>query len=152
MWREIIRRCAIAIATWLPFFAIWTLVTISFGYASFSAVLVGSLISIGSAGLLGIAVWFACQRWPWPLGFKLRFYVLQILFAVIYGFGWTLVVWLLEYLRGAGLQPAFWSRSVVAPQVVMGGWVYAGVAGISHAVATRNPLHGKETPAARGDA
>src|SRR5437588_9813648 len=152
MWRNVIRRCAIAIAAWLPFFAIWTLVTISFGYASFSAVLIGSLMSIGSAGLLGIAVWFACLRWPWPLGFKLHFYLIQIVLAVIYGFSWTAVVWLLEYLRGSGVLPSFWSRSVLARQVLMGVWFYAVFAGISHAVQTRSRLHEKETLAARAEA
>ena len=147
-----IRRCAIAVVTWLPFFAIWTLVTMSFGRIAFLRVLTSSLISMGSAGLLGIAVWFACRRWPWPLGFKLRFYLLQIVLAVMYGVSWTAAICLLEYMRGAPGLAALLSWSALARQSLMGIWFYAVFAGISHAVQTRNRLHEKETLAARAEA
>src|SRR5258707_3579425 len=68
MVRKLIKRCAIALAAWLPFFAIWLLVAMSLARDRFSTVLIASLISMGSAGLLGIGVWYVCQRWPWPLG------------------------------------------------------------------------------------
>jgi hypothetical protein len=70
---KIIRRCAIALAAWLPFFALWVLFAMSFARDPFSAIFVSSLITMGIAGLLGIAVWQLCRRWPWPLGFKLSF-------------------------------------------------------------------------------
>ena len=148
---NVIRRCAVAVATWFPFFAIWTLVTMSFGGNPLSAVLRDSLIAMGSAGLLGIAVWHLCRRWPWPLGFKLNFYLVQILLAVMYGVGWTAVVWLLEYASGSSAQ-GLWSWSALGRQASMGIWFYAVFAGISHAVQTRNRLHEKETLAARAEA
>ena len=152
MARKLIRRCVIASAVWLPFFAIWLLVAVSFARDRFSAVLVGSLISMGSAGLLGIAVWYVCQRWPWPLGFNLNFYLLQIFFAVVYGGAWTAAVYGLDFLRrGSGVQ-GFWSWSALGRQMLMGIWFYAVFAGISHAVQTRNRLHEKETLAARAEA
>jgi signal transduction histidine kinase len=152
MVRKLIRRCVIASAVWLPFFAIWLLVAMSFARDRFSAVLVGSLISMGSAGLLGIAVWYVCQRWPWPLGFNLNFYLLQISFAVAYGGAWTAAVYGLDFLRrGSGVQ-GFWSWSALGRQMLMGIWFYAVFAGISHAVQTRNRLHEKETLAARAEA
>jgi hypothetical protein len=152
MARKLIRRCVIASAVWLPFFAIWLLVAMSFARDRFSAVLVGSLISMGSAGLLGIAVWYVCQRWPWPLGFNLNFYLLQIFFAVVYGGAWTAAVYGLDFLRrGSGVQ-GFWSWSALGRQMLMGIWFYAVFAGISHAVQTRNRLHEKETLAARAEA
>jgi len=124
----------------------------SFARDRFSAVLVGSLISMGSAGLLGIAVWYVCQRWPWPLGFNLNFYLLQISFAVAYGGAWTAAVYGLDFLRrGSGVQ-GFWSWSALGRQMLMGIWFYAVFAGISHAVQTRNRLHEKETLAARAEA
>jgi Histidine kinase len=152
MVRKLIRRCVIASAVWLPFFAIWLLVAMSFARDRFSAVLVGSLISMGSAGLLGIAVWYVCQRWPWPLGFNLNFYLLQIFFAVVYGGAWSAAVYGLDFLRrGSGVQ-GFWSWSALGRQMLMGIWFYAVFAGISHAVQTRNRLHEKETLAARAEA
>jgi len=152
MVHKLIKRCAIALAAWLPFFTIWLLVAMSFARDRFSAVLIGSLVSMGSAGLLGIAVWYVCQRWPWPLGFKLNFYVLQISFAVAYGVAWTAVVYGLEFLRRGSAAEAFWSWSALGRQMLMGIWFYAVFAGISHAVQTRNRLHEKETLAARAEA
>jgi sensor histidine kinase YesM len=152
MVRKLIKRCAIALAAWLPFFAIWLLVAMSFARDRFSTVLVGSLISMGSAGLLGIAVWYVCQRWPWPLGFKLNFYLLQLFFAVVYGIAWTASIYGVESLRARNTLQGFWSWAVLGRQTLMGVWFYAVFAGISHAVQTRNRLHEKETLAARAEA
>jgi len=152
MGRTSIRRCAVAIATWLPFFAIWTLVTMSFGRIALSEVLVTSLITMGSAGLLGIVVWFACRRWPWPHGFRLSFYLRQIVFAALYGVAWTAAVCLVEYLRGASGLQALLSWSALGRQALMGIWFYAVFAGISYAVQTRDRLHEQETLQARAEA
>ncbi len=152
MIRQLIRRCAIVLAAWLPFFAIWLLVAMSFARDRLSAVLIGSLISMGSAGLLGIAVWHGCQRWPWPLGFKLKFYLLQIFLAVGYGIALAAAVDGLEFLRNRNALHGFWSWSALGRQVVLGIWFYAVFAGIFHAVQTRNRLHEKETLAARAEA
>lgn len=152
MIRNVIRRCAIVLAAWLPFFAIWVLFALSFARDRFSAVLVASLISMGSAGLLGIAVWHVCRRWPWPLGFSLTFYLFQILFAVAYAAVWTVAVYALESLRlGSALQ-GFWLWPVASRQLFLGIWFYAVFAGISYAVQTRNRLHEKEALAARAEA
>src|SRR5260370_17145896 len=124
MVRELIKRCAIAFAAWLPFFAIWLLVAMSFARDPFSAVLTGTLLSMGSAGLLGIVVWYVCQRWPWPLGFRLNFYFLQISFAIVYGVAWTAAVYGLEFLRRGSAVHAFWSWSALGRQRLMGVWFY----------------------------
>src|SRR5216684_85811 len=152
MVRKLIKRCAIALAAWLPFFAIWLLVAMSLARDRFSTVLIASLISMGSAGLLAIAVWYVCQRWPWPLGFKLNFYLLQIFFAVVYGIAWTASFYGLESLRVRNALQGSWSWAVLSRQTLMGVWFYAVFAGISHAVQTRNRLHEKETLAARAEA
>jgi two-component system, LytTR family, sensor kinase len=152
MIRKLIKRCAIALAAWLPFFAIWLLVAVSFARDRFSTVLVGSLISVGGAGLLGIAVWYVCRRWPWPLGFKLNFYLFQIFFAAVYGIAWTASIYGLESLRARHTVEGFWSWAALGRQTLMGAWFYAVFAGISHAVQTRNRLHEKETLAARAEA
>src|SRR5262245_10758802 len=107
MIRPIIRRCAIALAAWLPFFALWVLFAMSFARDPFSTILLASLISMGSAGLLGIAVWQASRRWAWPLGFNPKFYLLQVFFALIYVASWTIAIYGLESLRRGGAVPGF---------------------------------------------
>jgi len=152
MIRNVITRCAIVLAAWLPFFAIWVLFTLSFGQNRFSTVLLQSLVSMGSAGLLGIAVWYVCRHWPWPLGFKLNFYLLQIVFAVMYGMAWTGGVYGLEALGHRNEIGALWSWSALGRQMLLGVWFYAVFAGVSYTVQTRNRLHEKETMAARAEA
>ncbi len=147
-----ITRYAVVLAAWLPFLAIWVLFAMSFGRDRFSIVLLKSLVSMGSAGLLGIPVWYVCRHWPWPLGFKLSFYLLQIVFALGYGIAWAVAVYTLESLGHRSEMTAFWSWSALGRQVLMGIWFYAVFAGMSYAVQTRDRLHEKETLAARAEA
>jgi sensor histidine kinase YesM len=152
MIRHVIKRCSVALAAWLPFFAIWFLVSLSSSRQRLSAVLIYSVICMGTAGLLGIAVWHACGRWPWPLGFKLSFYLLQIFFAIAYGFIWTAIVFGFELLQ----RGKSWARTVTLPalaqDILLGAWFYAVLAGIAYAVQTRNRLHEKEALAVRAEA
>src|SRR5215469_13308344 len=149
---KVIRRCVIALAAWLPFFALWVLFAMSFARDRFSGIFLASLISMGSAGLLGTAVWHACRRWPWPLGYNLSFYSLHVLFALLYAGAWTIAVYGLESLRRRGLIQGFWSWPNLVQQLFIGFWFYAIFAGISYAVQTRNRLHEKEMLAARAEA
>ena len=152
MGRSWVRRGAIGIAAWLPFFVLWTAVTLSFPQSTLRIALIGGLISMGSAGVLGVFVWFACERWPWPLQFKLTFYTLQIGLAILYGVAWTAAVVALEFLRGASGASALLSWPALSRQAFLGAWFYAVLAGISYAVQTRERLQEKETLAARAEA
>jgi two-component system, LytTR family, sensor kinase len=76
--------------------------------------------------------------------------VLQIGLAVVYGATWTVVTFLLDYLRGA--TPGVWSWAAMGRQTLLGIWFYAVLAGISYAVQTRQRLHENETLAARAEA
>src|SRR2546423_7176303 len=149
---QIMKRCAIALAAWLPFFALWVLFAVSFSRDRFSLILLGSLVSMGSAGLLGIAVWHLCQRWPWPLRFTLSFYLLQIFFALMYAAAWTMAVYGLESLRRGSPLQGFWTFPIICRHLLTGLWFYAISAGLSYAVQTRNRLHEKETLAAHAEA
>jgi len=152
MSRRRVRSTAVGIAAWLPFFVLWTAVTFSSGRVTLGAALVSGLISMGSAGLLGFPVWLACRRWPWPLGFRLSFYGLQIALAILYGLTWTAAVFALESVRGLISVDILASPVAWARQIFLGIWFYAVFAGISHAVQTRQRLHEKETLAARAEA
>jgi hypothetical protein len=80
MLRRIIRRYAIVLAAWLPFFVIWVLFEMLYAHCPLRGVLLTSLISMGGASLLGIAVWHVCWRRPWPLQLDLRFYASCLVF------------------------------------------------------------------------
>jgi hypothetical protein len=148
----VIRRYVIVLGAWLPFFAIWVLYAMSYAHYHFSAALVTSLISMGSASLLGIAAWHVCQRWPWPLRLDLKFYLLHIFFASLYSILWSIAAFGLESLRRGTNPLDFWRAPFLGWQLLMGIWLYGLFAGVSYAVQTRNRLHEKETLAARAEA
>jgi sensor histidine kinase YesM len=153
MVRKTIRRYAIVLAAWLPFFAIWVLFAMLYAHYPLRAALLTSLISMGSASLLGIAVWHVCLRWPWPLRLDLKFYSLQIFFAVVYAVVWNLSVYSLESIR-RGTNPLrdLLRSPLLGWQLLTGVWLYGLFAGVSYAVQTRNRLQEKETLAAHAEA
>jgi two-component system, LytTR family, sensor kinase len=152
MGRTSIRRCLITLAAWLPFFLLWTAVALSSEQVTLRDALVQGLIAMGSAGVLGILVWFTCKRWPWPLEFRLSFYVLQLALSLLYGVAWTATMIGLEYLQRPSAVAAFMSWPLLGRTVLLGIWLYAVLAGMFHAVQTRQRLHEKETLAARAEA
>ncbi|MBI3646755.1 MAG: histidine kinase [Acidobacteriales bacterium] len=148
-----IKRYAIVLAAWLPFFAIWVFFAMLYAHYPLRAALMTSLISMGTASLLAIPAWHVCQRWPWPLRLDLKFYLLQIFFASLYSILWSISVYGLESIRrGAGPSPGFWRSPFLGWQLLMGVWLYGLFAGVSYAVQTRNRLHEKETLAVRAEA
>jgi sensor histidine kinase YesM len=151
--RKAIRRYAIVLAAWLPFFAIWVFFAMLYAHYTLRAALVTSVISMGSASLLGIAVWHVCQRWPWPLRLDLKFYLLQIFFASAYSILWSIsVYWLESIRRGTNALQDLWRSQFLGWQLLTGIWLYGLFAGVSYAVQTRNRLHEKEALAARAEA
>ena len=153
MIRTILKRYALVFAAWLPFFAIWVLFAMKYAHYRLPAALLTSLISMGSASLLGVAVWHVCQRWPWPLRLDVKFYLLQIFFASVYSALWTVVVFTLESLQhGSNPFRDFRKSPVFGWQLLMGLWLYGLFAGVSYAVQLRNRMHEKETLAIRAEA
>jgi hypothetical protein len=151
--RKVIKRYAIVLAAWLPFFTIWVFLAMSYAHYPLRAALVTGTISMGSASLMGIAVWHICQRWPFPLRLDWKFYFLQVFFATGYSILWIISVDGLDALRrGANPLLDFWKSPVLGWQLLMGLWLYGLFAGVSYAVQTRNRLHEQETLAARAEA
>src|SRR6266699_1347605 len=138
---EVVRRYAIGLAAWLPFFVIWVLFALLYVHYSLRAALVTSLISMGTASLLGIGAWHVCQRRPWPLRLDLKFYLLQIFFASAYSILWNILVYSLESIR-RGTSPLhdLWKSPLLGWQLLTGVWLYGVFAGVSYAVQTRNRL------------
>jgi LytS/YehU family sensor histidine kinase len=127
----------------------WLLVAMSFGRGMSLALFTDSLISMGTAGLLGIGVWSACRRWPWPPGLRPTFVALQIVLAIVYGALWTSALHVIERLRG---QPMADSWPAIVRQIALGVWFYAVFAGISHAIQTRHRLQETEKLAVHAEA
>src|SRR5215469_291936 len=97
--RGAMRRYTNVLAAWLPFFVIWVLFAMLYAHYPFRGALLTSLIAMGSASMLAIAVWHVCQLWPWPFRLDLKFYLLQVFFATAYAIVWNLLVYSLESIR-----------------------------------------------------
>lgn len=152
MVQGVIRRYAIVLAAWMPFFAIWVLYAMLYAHYRLSAAVITSLISMGSASLLGIGVWHVCQRWPWPLRLDLKFYLLHVFLASLYSILWSMAAFGLESIWRGTNPLDFWKAPFLGWQLLMGVWLYGLFAGVSYAVQTRNRLYEKETLAARAEA
>jgi signal transduction histidine kinase len=151
--RRVIRRYATVLAAWLPFFVIWVLFAMLYAHYPLRAALLTSLIAMGSASMLGIAVWHVCQHRPWPFRLDLKFYLLQVFFAAVYSIVWNLSAYSLESIRRGANPLQDLSRSpLLGWQLLTGVWLYGLFAGVSYAVQTRNRLQEKETLAARAEA
>jgi signal transduction histidine kinase len=150
--RKAIRRYAIVLAAWLPFFVIWTLFAMVYAHYRLGAALAASAISMGTATVLGILVWHVCQRLPWPLRLDLEFYLLQVWFASAYSILWTVLTYWFDSIRRGGNVWDLWNSPFLGWELLMGLWLYGLFAGVSYAVQTRDRLHEKETLAARAEA
>ena len=151
--RKAIKRYVIVLAAWLPFFVIWVFYARSYAHYPLRAAFLTSLISMGSASLLGIAVWHVCQLWPWPFRLDLKFYLVQIFLASVYSILWSIAVaWLESIRRGTNAVHDFSKNPFLGWQLLTGLWLYGLFAGVSYAVQTRNRLQEKETLAARAEA
>lgn len=149
MWRKRAKHYGIVFAAWLPFFLIWVLYGMSMAHYQFSTALLTSLISMGSASLLGIAVWHLCGRWPWPLRLDLKFYLVQASLAAAYSMIWSACVDILECIRRGSSPLNFWKSPLLPWQLLTGVWLYGVFAGVSYALQMRDRLHEKETLALR---
>jgi sensor histidine kinase YesM len=153
MKRSTLTRYLLIFAAWFPFFAIWALIAVVYAHIRLSEALLYSLISVGTASLLGIAVWHVSKRRPWPLRLSLNFYVFHFFVAVFYSFAWVVVGFAVDSLRTwTNRFHGFWRSPYIGWELLMGLWLYGLFAGVSYAVQTRNRLHEKETLASRAEA
>jgi hypothetical protein len=150
---RVIKRYATVLAAWLPFFVIWVFMAMSYGRMPLRSALIISLISMGSASLLGIAVWHVCERWPWPYRLNLQFYLFHALLAAAYAVVWSLATYGLESMRrGSNVFDELRQSRTLGYQLLTGVWIYGLFAGVSYAVQTRKRLQEKESLAARAEA
>jgi two-component system, LytTR family, sensor kinase len=150
--REALKRYLVLLVAWLPFFVIWVLLAMTYGRISLGSAVVVSLISMGSATLLGAAVWNIARRWPWPINLTVRFYLLHAGFSVLYSTLWVLSTFFFESLRrGTSMWNDLRNTPALAWEFLMGIWLYELFAGVSYAVQTRQRLHEKETHALRAE-
>ena len=123
--RMLLKRYLVLLAAWFPFYALWVLLELIYGRLALWNALVGGAISMGSATLLGAAVWHVTKRWPWPLRLSVGFYLLHVAFATVYSCLWILgTYWLESVHRGTSMMYDLRHSPTLPWQSLIGLWLY----------------------------
>ncbi len=148
--KHAISRYALA---WTPFLVLWVLLMLVFTNDPIDRVLLSGIESTLSAALLGIPVWWISARVPWPDRITPRFCLVHVAAVIPYALGWAVSAYLFSSLRmDEPLVETIVNSDVFRWRVLMGAWLYAIVAGVSHAVRNRNRLREQERIASRAEA
>jgi two-component system LytT family sensor kinase len=138
-------QAAVLVAAWLPIGLFWMVLMVVYGHSSAAEALQRSALTIGTAALLGIAVWHFCLRRPWPHRMRAGFYVQQFVAASLYATVWVVSMYATEpLLSHTSMWSAFTSSHVLGWQLIMALWLYGVVAGVSYAIQTGRRAHDDE--------
>ncbi len=140
------------IAAWLPGLALWLAFGMASGQVSLLAMLPSAVLTIGMAALLGLAVWQVCIKVPWPEKFRLRFYALHIIVALIYGSAWMIATIAVEPLFTHAQMWGLLKTPRAVTWVLTGVWLYAAIAGISYAIQSQQRARENERRALQAEA
>src|SRR5207245_9987289 len=149
--RRRLNRAAAVVAAWLPALVLWMAFAMAGGQVSLAAAFPSALMTITVSALLGLVVWRLCIHLPWPEEFRIGFYAVHLVAALVYGLVWMIATIALESL----LTRPMWSvlrtprRSTWA---LSGVWLYAVVAGVSYAIQTQTRARETERRALRAEA
>jgi len=141
---------------WVPF-AILELVSDALqaaGTSSFGDLLDTALSRTVISALLGVGVWWLSGRIHFPDRGRARFYVVQLVLALMFALLWN-GIWILRWAVQAGWSAAFSTTNDAAWlgwQIMMGVWLYLLIAGISYTLRVHRLLREKEVAAARSEA
>jgi two-component system LytT family sensor kinase len=140
------------LAAWLPALALWLAFAMSNGQVSLAKAFPTAAMTMGVAALLGLVVYQFCLKVPWPEKFRIRFYALHIVAAVIYGCAWMVGTIAVEPLVTHTPMWSILQSSRAITWVLTGIWLYAAIAGISYAIQSQQRARENERRALRAEA
>lgn len=146
-------QAAAIIAAWMPILLFWVVLAITFGRMTSAQAFPLAVLTIGSAALLGIAVWRFCKAMQWPQKLRAGFYVKHFLVAALYAVVWVVGVTVVETLvTGKSTWRGLISSGVIGWQLLMGLILYGVIAGISYAIQSQRHAHENERRALQAEA
>jgi two-component system, LytTR family, sensor kinase len=140
------------IAAWLPALVLWLAFAMAGGQVSLTAAFLPSVLTIGVAAVVGLAIWEVCIRVSLPERFRAGFFAIHLLAAIVYS-----VVWVIATIA---IEPLFTHQQMwgilKTPRALTWGltgiWLYAIVAGISYAIIAQQRARENERRALRAEA
>jgi signal transduction histidine kinase len=156
--RSVAVRTLMVVGAWLPFYLFWVLFYLTYAgeTQTLAKGLSYGLVAIGSAAILGVAVWRFCARNPWPLSVRGSFYAKHLAAASTYAIAWILAMYwgdaALDGKRVLELLTQGVKSRVIGWQFLMGVWLYGLVAGVSYGIQTRQRANESENRALKAEA
>jgi signal transduction histidine kinase len=136
-------------AVWLTFALVWALAGAASSGTSASEALPYALLAMGSAAVMGIAIWLITARVP-PDWRSIRFYLTHgagvAVFCVVYSTSWMLF----DVVEGrfAAAVEQLRASPVLLWNVLMGSWLYIMIAACAYAIRGQQRLRAQEAAAA----
>ena len=156
--RVVVSRILLVVGAWLPFYLFWVLFYLTYAgeNQTLGKGMSYGLVAIGSAAVLGLAVWRFCERNPWPLSVRGSFYAKHLAAASAFAIAWILAMYAGDAaLDGRPvldlLRQGITSR-VIGWQFLMGVWLYGLIAGVSYGIQTRRRANESENRALKAEA
>ena len=155
--RDVLSRTLLVVGAWLPFYLFWVLFYLTYAgeEQTLAKGLSYGLVAIGSAAVLGVAVWRFCARNPWPLSVRASFYAKHLLAASTYAIAWILAMYAgdaaLDRTPVLQLVTQGLTSRVIGWQFLMGVWLYGLIAGVSYGIQTRRRAGESETRALKAE-
>lgn len=150
--RVLVVRTLTVVGAWLPFLLFWVFFFMSYGGDSLAKALGWGAVSIGTAAVLGVAVWFFCARHPFPSRVRPGFYTKHFAAASVYAAVWIAAIFLADsVVRGKPVLELLKMSKAIGWQFLMGVWLYGVVAGVSYAIQTQRRASENERRALRAE-
>ena len=119
------------IVGWLPIWALFTVLITAVHGAPLQEGAAVAFRLIACAAALGVVVYRATERLPWPHPFRARFVLIHVFAAAAYSVAWLVLNSVIESLIRGQLSIALGPGFVIF--LVTGAWLYAMVAGAAYA-------------------
>lgn len=141
-------RWVFYIIAWLAAAIFWTLAAASGASRPVLEVLPYGLLAMGSAGTMGVAIWYGSRRVPWH-PYSPSFYAVHaaglLTFSTIYAIS---ALWP-DLVRGRfGVITSFLTSPILKWNLLMGSWLYLMVAGLSYSIRAHEHIRAEERAAA----
>ena len=110
-----------------------------------------AVLSVGTATVLGVPVWWISGRLKWPRRWPILFVAVHLVFAITFSVAWlTIDIGLTHTLLADGI----FRRKVASMrwEALLGLWVYGLIAGISYAIRARRETEAQQRVAERAAA
>lgn len=141
---------------WLPYFAGYVAIFLLVRSATLTSAVLGSLVNVVPAALLGVAVVWLANRFSWSPTNRPSFFALHAVLAAAYS-----LLWFLSLMVGLSVQEGIerggWTLTifrgpVLTWQLLQGALLYLAIAGIAYAVRAAGTVRELEARATRAEA